>query len=589
MSDRAEQPHGTATRWREIHDRLDARPPEELTAAELDTMADALFWLNEPRRSIELRHRAFLAWCHQGAASRAARATWFLFYEHWLVGEAVVARGWLERGRRLLFEADPDSEGEITGWLAVAEADVLLADGRREEALRTARRATRIGSGVGSVDLLAMALQAEGRMLVANGYRSDGLGRLDEAMVSVIANELEPLYTGWIYCNVIATCRNVGDLQRANEWSAAALRWCTSIRDGLLYPGLCQVYAAELALLRGEWAIAESQARRACDDLAVYDRRYAGAAYYLVGELCRLQGRLDEADVAYQRANELGRNPLPGMALLRARSDRTAEGLGSLLSAVEDLGGANDAAILPALDLLTALFDVADLADDADGRAAAIAGFEDLGQRTEGCDVLQAHLLSARGRAAADDVARENSGDDERPAARDLLHSSRELFQALGMPYEAIRQGMHLAQLAERRGDHLSARLERQAAAADLARLGAAPDSLGPTPDPDPDPDSATALRVGPRIEPDLESVVGSATALVPTLSNREREVLGLVAGGMTNAQVAARLHLSPHTVARHLSNIFTKLGVRSRAAATAAAVAAGLSAADSRGQGPAS
>lgn len=568
-----------AARWGTVHDDLWPRFPAGLDGDELDRLAAAAFWCNEPARSIEVHQEAYRRHRSDGQPERAARSTWHLFYEHWLVGEGAVARGWLERGRRLLAPIDPDESGVSAGWLAVARADVLQADAEPTAALEAATAARLAGERHHDPDLLAMALQAEGRMLMAVGRRDDGLRRLDEAMVSVVADELQPLFTGWVYCNVIATCHGVGDVRRANEWSTAALRWCDSLREGQLYPGLCRVYAAELAQLRGDWGAAEAQARQACADLAAYDRRYAGAAHYVVGELCRLQGRYEEADQAFVAANELGRVPQPGLALLQADGGRVDEALAALRSVAQGAAHRADGTLLPTLQVLTALLDVAELAADRPVVEATVATITEIAREAPTIELATAYAHSARGRAAASsiDVGGDRAGSEvERGSeAATELQQARVLFDAVGHPYEAARQRLHLARLADATADSMTARLEREAANAMLAELGAAPT---PTTASVSKREAAPGVASAPE-QPGTPSTAASADALtaLAALTDREREVLALAAAGLTNKDIAARLHLSPHTVARHFGNIFAKLGVRSRTAASSLAVAAGL------------
>ena len=529
--------------WRQVTERLSARPAADLTAAELDELASALFWLNEPWTSVDVRGRAHRAWLDQGEPERAARSAWHVFYEHWLVGEVAVATGWLARARRLV----TDDDSNVAGWLALAHSDVAAADGRPDEAVRWAEAADRIGRATDDPDLVAMGLQALGRHLVAAGELHRGLACLDEAMVSVIGNELGPLYTGWTYCNVLSTCHAVGDLRRASEWSDAANRWCASLREGLLYPGLCRVYAAQLAQLRGDWDRAERDARQACRDLEAFDRRYAGAAHHVVGDLCRLRGRVDEADRAYARSHELGHDPQPGLALLQVWRGRTDEGLTALRSAMgPDL--AADDPLLPRLQRLTALIDLADRAGDVatvvDAAARLVAAAENDGA---GNELAGAYALAARARAAL------STGDPA--SAIETMRAAIAILVDLGFGYEAARCRQLVARAARDLGDELTARTEGAAADRTFERLGAV------------QPDRGQPAR--DRASPDLARSGG--------LSAREVEVLGVVADGLTNRQVAERLHLSPHTVARHLSNVFAKLGVRTRTAAVTAAASQGL------------
>lgn len=528
-------------RWRAVHDRLVARSLDELAPAELDELAGAFFWLNEPTRSIETHQLACRRWQTAGEPLRAARSTWFLFYEHWLVGEDAVARGWLERGRRLLDSHDPNRQSAVAGWVGVAEADVLLADGDPAAATVRATAARLTGERLDDVDLTAMALQVEGRALVASGRLERGLARLDDAMVSVIGNELDPLYTGWVYCNAIGTWHAVGEVRRATEWSEAALRWCESVDEGLLYPGLCRVYAAELAQLHGDWDAAEAQARQASTDLAAYDARYAGAAHYLLGDLCRLRGHDRAAEQEFAAAEQLGRVPQPGRSLLHARLGRPAGALEALDALLQQPVGGG-VAVVEDIRSLLALSDVANAAGAEEivlaacGRVAALADGNDT-------QLVAAYGETAAGRAAA------LSGDAS--AGRHHLGRAVDAFDSLGLPYDAALCRLELATIAASVGDDELAAAAAAAATSMLERLGAPLPAIGA-------PASTTEGTLG-------------------DLSAREREVLALVAGGLTNQRIADELHLSPHTVARHLANIFTKLGVRSRTAASSMAVAAGI------------
>ncbi len=540
--------------WRAVHDRLVSRE-NELDAADLTLLADACFWLNQPRRSIEVLVRAHRAWLDADRRDRAARAAWRLFYEHWLVGESVVARGWLTRARRLV----PDRTSIAGAWLVLAEVDVTLTEGDHTAALGLAAGAVEVGMTTGDDDLRAMALQAEGRCLLALDRRPEGLARLDEAMIAVIGDELSPLYTGWIYCNVIATCHAVGDLRRANEWSEAGLRWCASLRDGLLYPGLCRVYAAELAQLRGEWAAAERAARQACTDLATFDRRYAGAAHYVVGESCRLQGRVDEALAAYDQARDLGRTPQPGLALAHAAQGGRTEALAALLASVDD-----DAAPLARLQQVEALADVAEQTGDTDVLGSALARLLEVADTIEG-DLGGATAAAAQGRLSA-------LGGEPTDAVAHLRRAVT-MLDELRLPYQAARTRLRLARAAADAGDPLTARLEQASGEGALRRLGATV-RPGAQPEPEPEPEPASESGLPTEAEPVEGAVV---LGRGETLTDREREVLALVARGLTNRETADRLHLSPHTVARHLANCFAKLGVRTRAGAVASAYAQGL------------
>ncbi len=311
--------------WRQVHERLSQRTRSDLTAGELDLLAEALFWLDQPDESVGVRRAAYAAHVAAGTMEGAARAAWQLFYDHFLVGETAVAGGWLDRARRHATEAASVVEA---GFVAVADADCAAAEGNLDAAADHAHRALEVARAAGDPDLTAMALQARGRMLVACGQPREGMALLDEAMLAAVNGELAPLFTGWVYCNVLSTCHDVADLRRAGEWNDAAMRWCEQLRDGAFYPGICRLHVVELACLRETWEAAEAHARRACGELTAHDPRFAGEAYYLTGEMRRLMGDLDGAQEAFTQAHQLGRLPQPGLARVRLAQDHDAGRLG---------------------------------------------------------------------------------------------------------------------------------------------------------------------------------------------------------------------------------------------------------------------
>ena len=514
--------------WRAIHDELAHRDPSSLTAAELDRLGESLFWLDRPDDSIVVLGRAFTAHLADGDHPGAVMTAWQLFYDHALIGEMALANGWLERARR---HAAHQERSVAAGFLAVAESDLAGWSGGREDAVRHAERAVALGHVTCNPDLLAMALQAMGRAMVAAGRLDEGIAALDEAMVAVVNGELAPLFTGWAYCNALSTCHDLADLHRAVQWTDAAMRWCDELRDGRLYPGICRLHVVELACLRGRWEVAAAMARRACEELTSHDPRYAGGAYYLAGELHRMTGELDLAEDAFARAHELGRAPQPGLARVRLAQGRSGAAIRGLQSELDS----DPSAPMRRIELLGALAEAHLAVVDVD---AATVAADEMGSIAGaiGSDYLQAlattteaEVLLARG----DGVA----------ACRRAGTAAGKL-RALGLPYDEARARAIRGAAAKLIADHDTARLELTAARDMFRRLGA-----------DPDARRVTAL-------------IGDAP--VSPLSSRELDVLRLVARGSTNKGIAAELYLSEHTVARHLSNIYTKLGVSSRSAATA-------------------
>jgi DNA-binding CsgD family transcriptional regulator len=539
---------GGPARWRALQERLAARG-STLTAAELDALADALFWLDRPDDSTAARHRAYTAHLAGGDLGPATLAAWRLFYDHFLVGELAPASGWLERARR---HATGRHGSVEAGFLAVADADWALHGGDARTGLGHARRAVAAGHATAVPDLVAMGLMVEGRMLIALGRVPEGVARLDEAMVSVVNGELDPLFTGWVYCAVLSMCRDLADLRRAGEWTDAAMRWCDDLREGLLYPGTCRIHRVELACLRGAWATAEDEARRACDELNAHDPRYAGDAFYMAGEVRRLRGDLAGAERAFDRAGELGRHPQPGLARVRLAQGQAGAAAGALRLALRPGPAAPLARSLILAALAEAEIAVGDVA--AAGEAAA--------ELVAVADRSSSPYLVALAALAAGHV-RLAGGDA--PGALVPLGRAASGFASLGLPYETAQAREAAGTAAVAMGDRDTARFELGAACDGYRRLGATTDA-----------DRVEARLADARPGP-ADPAAAGARPSGRRLTDREVEVVRLVAKGKTNREIGTLLSISEHTVARHLSNVFAKLGVASRAAATACAYERGL------------
>ena len=508
-------------------DRLDG-----LGGEDLELLATSAFMLGRESDYLELLVRAHRA--HLDAAQRlaAVRCAFWVGVHLARRGDAGRAGGWLARAHRVL--AREPGEHVERGYLLLPGMFEQTARGDLVGAAATAGEAAAIGERFGDPDLFALAAHEQGQILIQAGNLEDGARLLDEAMVGVTTGELSPIVSGIVYCGVIMACQDAHDVRRAQEWTAALTDWCARQPDLVAFTGRCLVHRAEILQLRGEWGDALAEARRAADRcLQSENPAAAGEAAYREGEINRLRGELSAAEDAYRRASRHGWEPQPGLALLRLSQGNT----GAAVAAIRRLLAET---VEPGrrVDLLAAYVEITLAAGDLDAARSAHAELEHLAEGRE-AGALGAMAAHARGAVAL----AEGAPSEALPA----LRSAGQAWRGLEAPYEAARARALLAQACRALGDEDSASLELEAAREELARLGAQPELTR------------------------LDSLqVRGAPARLRGLSDRELEVLRHLAAGETNKVIAAELVLSERTVDRHVSNIFAKLGVSSRAAATA-------------------
>ena len=512
--------------WLEAYDALSAVAP--LGARDLEARATAAYMLgreDEYRRDLERAHRR-----HQeaGAPLPAVRCAFWVGLSFLLRGETGRAGGGFARGQRALERQGEDCVER--GYLLIPPLLGHVAAGDADAACSTAAAAAAIGERFGDADLVALARQEQGHALIRRGSVQDGLRLLDETMVAVTAGELSPIVTGLVYCNTIAFCQSVYELRRAREWTAALTQWCERQPDMVAHTGLCLVHRAEIMQLQGAWGDALVEARRAGERLG---RAAAGQAHYREGELRRLRGEPAAAEAAYRAASRCGWEPQPGLALLRL-----AQGNGAAATAAIRRVLAETHEPTARAALLPAAVQVMLAAGDRDGARGAAAELE--------------RIAAGRGAALGAIAARASAavalaaGDAD--AALDAARRACRAWQELEAPYDNARARVLVGLACRALGDAEAAQLELEAARDVFARLGAAPDV------------AAVDALIAP----------SGRHGLTP----RELEVLRLVAAGRSNRAIAAALVISEHTVARHLQNIYAKLGVSSRTAASAFAFA---------------
>jgi DNA-binding CsgD family transcriptional regulator len=501
-----------------------------LAPHDLELLARCAYMLGregEYRDLLERAHRGHLDAHDELAALRSAFWIGVTLASH---GEIGRASGWLRRAHRLLDRQGQDRVER--GYLLLPTVFEQEARGDWETAAATAGEAAAIGERYADPDLFALAAHEQGEILIKLGRLTEGLGLLDEAMVAVTAGELSPIVAGIVYCGVILACQEAHDVGRSREWTAALSNWCARQPDLVAFTGRCLVHRAEIMQLEGAFADALEEARRAAERcLKGENPAAAGDAYYRQGEIHRVRGDLDAAEEAYREASRRGREPQPGLALLRLAQGKTAAAATTIRRVVAETGeAAKRAGFLPAyIEIMLAVDDI-DAARGACGELDSLADGHETG-------ALGAQAAQARG---ALDLA-----EGDAATALSSLRRAGEVWQQLKAPYEVAR-ARELAGLACRAlDDDETAALEVDAARAAYVELGAASD----------------LARLRSRGEETAADTHG--------LTGREIEVLRHLAAGETNKAIATTLVLSERTVDRHVSNIFAKLGVSSRAAAT--------------------
>jgi DNA-binding CsgD family transcriptional regulator len=505
---------------------------EPLVGEDLELLATSAQMLGREDEGLVGLERAHQAYVDAGEGLRAARCAFWLGMNLFRRGEMGRATGWLGRAQRLVEREGRDCVEQ--GYLLMPVAFQQEARGDLEAAAATAAAATEAGERFGDRDLFALAVHQQGHLLVKLGRVAEGLALLDEAMVAVTAGELSPNVSGIVYCGVILGCQDAYELRRAREWTAALTEWCRQQPDLVSFTGRCLLHRAEIMQLNGAWPDALEEARRAsvrCSEGR--NERAAAEAVYLGGEIHRLRGDFSAAEEAYREASRRGYEPQPGLALLRLAQAKASAAEAAARRVLSETGDRPKRA-----RLLPAFIEVMLAVDDVEEARSACRELEEIASDYEG-GMLAAMAAHARG---AVDLA-----DDDTRGALPALRRASQLWQELGAPYQAARARVLLGLACRALGDDDTAALELEAARDAFAELGAMPELSRV--------DSLT--RGGPSAD---------AHGLTP----RELEVLRLVAAGETNKAIAAELVLSERTVDRHVSNIFAKLRVSSRAAATA-------------------
>ena len=500
-----------------------------LGAEDLERLSTSAYMVGrdlEFEQFVVRRHRAHV---HADERERAARCAFWLGLALLFRGEVAQANAWIARGQRLI----AGRECVEHGYLLLPLAEQQLRAGRTADAQEAATTAASVGDRFGDADLFALARHVQGRALILQDQVVRGLELLDETMLAVVAGDLSPIVTGLMYCSVIAACHQVYALNRAREWTFALSAWCGRQAEAVAFSGACLVHRAEIMQFQGAWRDALAEACAACERSARAERKPPAAALYQQAEIHRLRGEYAKAEEAYRGASRMGRDPEPGLALLRMAQGQ----IETASAAIHPLVNATTHRMQRAR-LLPAYLEIMLAAGDLRAARAACGELQSIAEAFD-ADVLRATVFQAEGAIAlAEGKAQEALGP---------LRRAFEAWTGLAAPHESARVRVLIGLACQRLGDEETTALEFAAARAVFEELGARPELT-----------RLDRLR--------MTAASGPASPLSP----RERDVLSLVASGHTNKAIAARLFVSERTIDRHVSNILAKLDVPSRAAATA-------------------
>ncbi len=519
--------------WRTAYDELAAAADEVLVLDDLERLATAAHLIGSDDTA-DRWARAHQACLQAGEPSRAARCAFWLAYGLAVTGEYARSNGWFGRAHELVDQLG--AECAELGYLLLPPA-IACCEDDPSAALEGFEAASEIAARFADPDLGAMADMGCGQALIGLGSPANARARLDAALVAVTIGEVSPIVTGIVLCGAIDACHTGLEIRRAAEWTGVLSRWCDEQPDLAPFRGQCLVHRSEVMQLRGDWAAAATEAERACELLA--GAPAVGEALYRRAELHRMQGELTDAEELYRAALVAGREPQPGLALLRvAQGDLAAADAAIRRVLVETSGPGHRARVLgPYVEIMLATGDVetaSRAADELVGIAQAI-----------GTDYAVAVSAQATG---AVHLASEHPDE-----ALKTLRTAWRLWRTLHAPYEAAEARRLIGHACQALGDADTAAMELDAARLAFDALGA-------------HREAALVAESVSTVEPDVGG-----------LSGREIEVIALVAKGRSNREIAAELVISEHTVARHVQNIFAKLGVNSRAAAGSFAYEHGL------------
>jgi ATP/maltotriose-dependent transcriptional regulator MalT len=516
--------------WAEAWARFEEAAAADDSPEAWEGVSRAAWWVGDQEATLLARERAYRGYRQAGDVRGAARMAMWLGSDHLdFRGDDAVASAWLRRGRTLLEGHPPCAE---LGFITLFEADIaLLSHSDPATAERDARDALEIAPATGEVDVETIALAILGSALIASGAVEEGLERLDESAALAVAEEFgDTASPGWALCHTVSGCAEAGDFGRAEQWCRALHSWSAAWRARHFF-GICRTAYGGVLATRGDWPLAEEELCTAMEDIGTTRPALAAPTAVRLGELRVRQGRLDEARALFESALSIPR-AVVGLGELDLQAGDPKAAAEAAERVLRRLDESSVLDRLPALELLARARATAGEAE------AAYTALEQIQEEGLATPYMRGRVRLSR----AEVLAAAGDCDGARQAAEDAI----DLFAGCSAPYEAARARLLLASALEALGRAQRATAEARAAKEALELLGA------------------------------RQAERGDGTA-GEELSPREVDILRLVAQGMSDARIADRLFLSPHTVHRHVANIRTKLRAPSRAAAVAYATKLGL------------
>ncbi len=519
--------------WRDAFNHLSQANEEGLLEpADLEILAVTAYLTGEVEISDDMWAKAHKGFLKDGNIQGAVRCAFWLGFALMNRGEPARGGGWIGLAGDLLQDVHSDCVEE--GYLLLPVALQCLGKGDSHKALNLFIKTGEIGKRFHDADLQALARLGQGQSLTRIGNTEEGVALLDQAMIAIESGDLSPIVVGIIYCAVIETCMDIVDLGRAAEWTAALNGWCNSHPHLVPFRGQCLIRRSEIMFLHGEWNEALQEARKAADLLSHPNGEpAAGAAFYQLGNLYRVRGEFANAEEAYFLASDYGRDPQPGLALLRLAQGKNTLARSSIVRALIDTGKLKKRceSLLACTEIMLALNEKG----EATEAVKELKGYTTTSQSP----MIQAFAAQAEGSLLLT--------EDNIPLALSRLRAARRIWDDLHIPYASARTRVLMGLAYQKAGDPEAAAMEFEAARTIFERLKARPDIVN--------------------MKNHMDRPFGFTNTL---LTPREKDVLRLMTEGKSNNIIAGELFISKRTVERHVSNIFAKLDLNSRTEAVA-------------------